>query len=357
MRSTGTGWSDRPVWPWAAWLAVALLAGCGVDPASGGEAFSRSTLFLGTVCRVDIRDRRPPEELFAVWRDAARQLRVLEAAVRFDHPDGDLARLNLRAGGPPEPVSPDLLDLLVEADRAWRASRGVFDPTVKPLLRLWGFYAQGRIEPVPADAADTRRLVGFGGVWFDPAAGRARLEKPGMGLDMGGLVKGAAVDRCVAVFRAAGLTDFQVDLGGSSRYAIGEGPDGGWGVRVVGPGEGFPPLQIRLDGVSLAVSGGRGEWETPSGQRFSALVDPRTGRPTAADRTAVVLAPSGARADAAATVICIDPEVADESFADRLELTAWAWWTADGPVQLGPDPARAAAWIRVPAAGVTPPGR
>src|SRR5690606_11385404 len=101
--------------------------------------------------------------------------------------DSELMRLCDRAGGPPVPVSQDLFDVLALAKRAWERSDGAFDPTIKPVVKLWRRARRRGELPDPEALAEARALVGAEHLILDPEARTVRLAKAGMQLDLGGI--------------------------------------------------------------------------------------------------------------------------------------------------------------------------
>src|SRR5205823_12681879 len=119
---------------------------------------------------------------------------------------------------------PELYDYLAIALRYSRESDGAFDITVGPLMKAWGFFRGGGRVPSEAELAALRARVGYRHVILDPAAHTVRFDTPGVELDLGGIAKGYAVDRAVAVLREADVPAALVSAGGSTIYGLGAPP-------------------------------------------------------------------------------------------------------------------------------------
>src|SRR5262249_5688354 len=150
-----------------------------------------------------------------------------------------LSRVNRAAGSAAIAVSAELFEVTRRACDAARRSGGVYDPTVLPLMRLYGFYG------APCDGLPSARAIdaplahmGHAHVVMDATRRTLGLARAGMGLDLGSIGKGWAVDRAVDALRDAGVTDGLVDAGGNL-YAFGVPEDGaqGWSVGVLHPVE------------------------------------------------------------------------------------------------------------------------
>jgi thiamine biosynthesis lipoprotein len=170
-------------------------------------------------------------------------------------------------------------------------TRGVFDPTALPLIRLWDW----RKAQMPADAEieSARQRVGWRKVQRRP--GSVRLSEPGMCLDLGGMGKEYAVDQVTLLARQCGLTGALVDFGADIRV-MGLPADGrpGWHLGLENPdqpGKAWCGLAVR--DAAVATSGDYHRGFTAGGRRWGHILDPRTGRPVQNGcRAAHVLAPS-----------------------------------------------------------------
>src|SRR5262249_29054341 len=153
-------------------------------------------------------------------------------------------------------VDPELFDFIVDAMRYHRDSNGTFDITVGPLMKTWGFFrGEGRV-PSEAELAAARRLVGGGHVILNAASRTVAFDESGVELDLGGIAKGYAVDRAVALLKERHVAAALVSAGGSTIYALGAPPGGdGWEVAVQDPIDGRAvafTLQLKDRAISVA---------------------------------------------------------------------------------------------------------
>ena len=202
---------------------------------------------------------------------------------------------------------------------------GAFDPTMGPLVDLWGFGPQGRPQawPSAADIARQRGICGWRQVEFDPSTRRLR-RLSACGLDLNGIAKGFAVDRALTTLRQHGLHHALVEIGGELAGA-GLKPDGTpWWVDIDGPsaGSSVPALRVALHGLAIATSGCE-RFYADAGRQLSHTIDPRNGTPIDnAMVTATVLHESCMEADAYATALMVMGFDAGIAFATRHGLAA-----------------------------------
>jgi thiamine biosynthesis lipoprotein len=234
--------------------------------------------------------------------------------------DSLLSRLNREAAYGPVRVDPELFDVLERSVRWSRESDGAFDVTVGPLMRAWGFFRdEGRV-PAPAELARARAAVGFRNVVLDRLTGSVSFARPGVELDLGGIGKGYAVDRAVALLRLRGVASALVNLGGSSVYGLGAPPGGeSWEVALQDPqGSGKVARTLTLRDRALSVSGGYARYFEQDGVTYTHIMDPRSGRPVAGVLSVAVLSASATDGDALDDVLFVQGLAAARAFVARL---------------------------------------
>jgi thiamine biosynthesis lipoprotein len=215
-------------------------------------------------------------------------------------PASQLSRLNREAALRPVAVSRELFDFLSLCLREGRDSDGAFDVTVGPLMKAWGFFrGEGRLPEATA-LAEARQRTGYQHVVLDEAALTVRFARQGMELDLGGIAKGYAVDRVVALLRERGVASALVSAGGSTLYALGAPPGtAGWNVSVADPVDGTrTATRLTLRDRALSMSGSSEKVFEKDGRRYSHVMDPRTGRPVSGVLAVAVVTDTGTRGDA-----------------------------------------------------------
>lgn len=212
-------------------------------------------------------------------------------------------------------VSSELAGLLGTAGDVWARSRGAFDPTVMPLVELWGFYDTARsYVPSQKEISEALRLVNYdlvgitGDTVFFKADSRSGTGSrfPSRGVDLGGIAKGYAVDRAVRILQEKGVHCGLVDAGGDI-FCFGKKKKG-WKIGIRNP-RGMDPQDllgiITLDSGAVATSGDYENYFESQGVRYHHLIDPKTGLPARGQVSATVTAPTAALADAWATALFV----------------------------------------------------
>lgn len=219
--------------------------------------------------------------------------------------NSELNRLSARAGGPPIRVSPHLFRVLQRAQLVARQSGGAFDVTIGPLIGLWRKARKSGTLPAPDEIARARRLVGWQKLHLDERARTARLELPGMQLDLGGIAKGYAADVAQRTFKERGILHALVEMGGD--IVVSGAPPGteGWTIRVPNAGTDRGPAELHLTHRAISTSGDTEQFAIIGGRRYSHIVDPRTGMAQTNRVQVSVIAPNGLTSDPLSTALTI----------------------------------------------------
>ncbi|MGH9373181.1 MAG: FAD:protein FMN transferase, partial [Vicinamibacterales bacterium] len=234
-------------------------------------------------------------------------VKAMEEILRLDQvlshfkSDSDLSRLVREGRGRFVRVDPRLFEVIQESLALSRRSNGKFDVTIAPLLKAWKRAQADGHRLSAADISEARRCVGYEKIQVEPPD-RIRLASDCLEIDLGGIGKGYAVDRAMAVLKSAGIRHALVNAGGSSIAAIGAPPDRtGWPVSLGARVAGRETLLLSETSISTAQ-----QRSTPfvfdSGS-FGEILDPQTGAPTTNRMAVRVVAPTATVSDALDTTL------------------------------------------------------
>ncbi len=260
---------------------------------AGAQRLERSTVAMGATFSIVLYgdDQASMNQAIDAAFDEAHRLDELLSNYK---PASEWSRLNREAAVHPVAVSPELFRLLSDCIDYSRASEGSFDLTVGPLMRAWGF--SGGTHNVPS-ADELRRaldLVGYKHIQLDPQNQTVHFDRPGVEIDPGGVGKGYAVDRMIAILRARGFRNALLAASGSSIYGLGNPPEEprGWTIDIADPWDHRNnTAQVFLKDISLSTSGAYEKSFRIAGHRYSHIMDPRSGVPAEGAVQVTVLAP------------------------------------------------------------------
>lgn len=260
----------------------------------------RSMPTMGTLANVSVFGVHPERARHAV-EAAFAEIRLVERLMTTHDPSSQLSRVNERSGSDAPRVDGRVLDVARMAVEWSRATDGRFDATTLPLVRAWGLRNPDEYVSDPDVLEEARGLVDWRGVVVE--GDRLGLARAGQGLDFGGIGKGYAVDRAVALMRDAfGIEHALVEIGGDL-YALGRPKDrAGWRIGLQDPlGKGILAVMEVAD-LAVATSGNYAHRQADASRPdWGDSMDVATGRPRAAALSTTVVAPTCADADAAST--------------------------------------------------------
>lgn len=222
--------------------------------------------------------------------------------------DSEVAKINAAAGRAPVRVTP-WTEAVVAASLEWaERTGGAFDPTIGPLLDVWGFGTGRGVAPDSARVARAREKVGWRRVRHDPAAHTVFLTETGMQFDLRAAARGFALDRVVEEMESAGATSGILDLNGDQRF-FGPGTETRrdlWPLAVSNPydpGRAFARLELPPGGLSTTSPYAR--VVEISDQRVGHILDPRTGFPARGVASVTIYAPEALLSDILSTALVV----------------------------------------------------
>lgn len=281
---------------------------------------------MGTTWQVKL-SVAPSRDLHPLHAGIQAQLDAVVAQMSTWEAGSDISRFNRAAAGTALPLPALFAEVIDCALDIARRSDGAFDPTVGPLVALWGFgaHAHARRVPDPALLATTRARCGWQRLQWQ----HGHLLQPGaLELDLSAIAKGFAVDLVSRWLRGNHIGAALVEVGGEL-HGYGRKPDGHpWRVLVeAGPEEeaalAHPPRVLALDNLAVATSGDRFHQFSHDGAHYSHTLDPRTGVPVSRAAAAVtVVARDAMHADGWATALTVMGMEEGLAFANAHALAA-----------------------------------
>ena len=191
-------------------FAIVLTAFAGCRPKEDAEPF-RISFALNTVCTVFLYNQAKAD----VYRGIFDRIHEIESRMSAFQPDSDIARINASAGIAPVRVNDDVFFVMERALRFAEISGGAFDPSVGPLVSLWGIMSDNPRVPSEEEINAVLPLVNWRNVELNLEDRSVFLTQRGMALDLGAIAKGYAADEAVAIVRGARLERALIDLGGN----------------------------------------------------------------------------------------------------------------------------------------------
>jgi thiamine biosynthesis lipoprotein len=306
-------------------ILPAILAACSPGPEQQVALLQGST--MGTGYSIQIPFPAESVTAAALHREIEVTLERINGQMSTYLEDSELSRFNADRSTDWFPVSAELAGLVGEALQVSELTGGAFDPTVGPLVNLWGFgpHEDARSVPTDREIEAAAKRVGFDKLSVREEPPALKKSVAGLYLDLSAMAKGYGVDRIAGLLDAAGIGNYLVEIGGEVRGRGHNRHGRPWRIAVERPdvrGRAVHRVLELRDG-GMATSGDYRNFFERDGTRYSHTIDPETGRPvTHALASVTVLAPDAARADALATAFMVLGPDAGMALADSLSLSA-----------------------------------
>lgn len=270
----------------------------------GENKIEDTKLLMGTI--VDIKVYQTDEKTAGeAIKKAFDEIERVERVFSNYREDSFISKINRNSGIWVE-VSEEVISLIRQAVKFSALTDGAFDITIGPVVNLYGFGAvKNRRVPSDKEISDNLFLVNYRNIEIDGGKNSVRIKKR-MSLDIGGIVKGYAVDRAVKILKEAGIKNALVNAGGN--------------IFVIGKRKRAEPFKIgiqrtreergvmavlRIFDAAIATSGDYENYFISHGERYHHIFDPRTGRSSNLCQGVTIIAKDAATADILSTGIFV----------------------------------------------------
>lgn len=278
---------------------------CTKAPAPEQHLFSGST--MGTTYSIKL--------VHSGTLDTARVKAEIQAVVdRVDalmsnwKEDSEVSQFERLPANEPFPISEETRKVLEVTLSVALKTDGALDPTVSPLIELWGFGTKSLGEfPTEQQVSELKKETGYQFLTLNN--GTLSKSKANLKLNLGAVAKGFALDAMAQYLEKQGFDRYLVEIG---RELRGKGTNLSgtpWRVAIENPdSEAITPILhvVSLENKSIATSGDYRQFFEYQGKEYSHIIDPRTGWPIEPNITlASVIAPRCAVADAWSTALMV----------------------------------------------------
>lgn len=289
-------------------ILLLLLSGC------GGKSLCYEAGFfaMDTVMEVRIYDKALGSPLAAA---ITHEIQSLETCLSVTKENSEIAKLNQ---GQSVALTPDVKELLDRTASIHERSGGLLDPTIYPIVKLWGFTTGENRVPSQEEIDKALLLTGMEKLLRD---GDTLRLTDGAQLDFGAAAKGYAAEKCAEILSENNVSGI-LTLGGNIQ-TVGEKPDGtDWHIGITDPEQPENSLATLSFKGSRAVvtSGGYQRYFEQEGIRYCHIMDPRTGAPAQSGLSSVtIVSESGLLSDGLSTAL----------YVMGLDAAAEFWRTSD----------------------------
>jgi len=278
--------------------------------------FKKAGLSMGTVFEVSayVANKYEAEEAF---NDVFKEINRLDYLMSNYKEESELSEVNKNAASEPTTCDNELAYVIEQSLHYSDITDGAFDITIGPLMKKWGFFKeQGKI-PGKEERKSVLESVSYKNIIIGEAVKKSLFRDPsivktisfrhsGTQIDLGGIGKGYAVDMATRVLKGNGINSALINFAGNI-YAYGTPPEkDSWVIGLQHPrkSEGLlGSFEIRDKAVS--TSGDYEKFFTIDGERYSHIIDPRTGNPVKGIVSVTIVTDNATSADALSTGVFV----------------------------------------------------
>lgn len=233
---------------------------------------------LGTIIQLKVYGnmaQRAIEEAIEKLNDIDDKMSVFKA-------ESEISNINKKAGNYYQEVSKDTYFVLKLAMEYSKLSEGAFDPTIRPVVGIWGVGTDNPMIPNKEEINDKLELVNYKDIILNEEKSSIKLKYENQGIDLGGIAKGFAADAVKNIFLKNEIKNAIIDLGGNI-FALGNKPGGMlWNIGIQDPlsARGEYVGVISVSNKSVVTSGNYERYYIKDGEKIHHIIDPRTGYPS-----------------------------------------------------------------------------
>ncbi|HEX4388226.1 MAG TPA: FAD:protein FMN transferase [Steroidobacteraceae bacterium] len=276
------------------WLSMACLLAALLPPAALAAWQDRTEAIMGTRIYVQVWSEDPANGNEAMDAVMAEMHRIDDLMSHYK-PQSQLSQINQRGNTEAVQVDKELFDLIKLSTHYSQITEGAFDITYASVGYMYDY--PNHIHPNESQIQSALPSVNWRNLLLDEAHHTVRFEHPGMKIDLGGIGKGYAVDRCIEILKARGFQHALVTAGGDSRF-LGDHMGRPWLAAIRNPDN--PQLvvtRIPLSDSAVSTSGDYERYFDENGVRYHHIIDPHTGHSASQVRSATIIAPTATQTD------------------------------------------------------------
>lgn len=235
---------------------------------------------------------------------AEKEVNKLDSILSTGKSTSEISKLNKNKK---QVVSADTMSLIKESVIISKETTGAFNPTIYPLMELWGFTTKNYYVPKDNEIKPLLNHMDIDNIKIDERKNEVSFKDSNMKIDLGAIAKGYTSSKIIDIFKGNNIKSGMVTLGGNVQV-LGKKPDGSlWKVGIQNPiGEDEYLGVLQTSDKAVITSGGYERNFTKNGKTYHHILDPSNGYPANNGLTSVtIISSDGTLADALSTSLFV----------------------------------------------------
>jgi len=268
---------------------------------SQAQWFKHEFTVMGTAARVEL-ELASAAEADALMARVEAEMRRIDRTMSPYIETSELSQVNNNAGRWVE-VSTELYQLIHRSLAFSKLTGGAFDISFASVGFAYDYRL--RIKPTDELRQQLQKKVNYRNVILSSDGHRVKLSEPGMKIDLGGIAKGHAVDKCIEILRSAGVKNGLVNAGGDTRI-IGRHQQRPWYIGIRHPRDEQKLIaNLPLENLAISTSGDYERFFEQDGKRYHHIINPKSGDSARLVQSVTILANDSTTADALSTSVFV----------------------------------------------------
>lgn len=203
----------------------------------------------------------------------------------------------------PLPISAELAAIIQKANHYSDLSSGAFDLTFASIGRYYDY--RNKLSPSEQEREALLPAINYRLIHLDSKHNTLWFEHPKLYIDLGGIAKGYAVDKAIAIVQSFGVKHASITAGGDSRV-IGDKFGRPWLIGIKNPRADAVAITLPLEDVAVSTSGDYERYFIDDkGERVHHIINPRTGKSTNGINSVTIIGPHGFDTDPLSTTVFV----------------------------------------------------
>lgn len=267
-------------------LITVFLFGCSNNEnIKSNLPISKTDFYLGTVINIKIYDKEDE----AILEKAFERIKDIESKMSKDIEDSEVSKINENAGLNFVEISEDTYNVIEKSIYYSEISKGYFDITIGPLVKLWNIGNENARVPSQDEINSNLNKIDYKNILLSKANNSVMLKNNDMVIDLGGIAKGYIADEIVELLKDNDVNSAIIDLGGNI-FALGnKDSNKKWTIAIQNPfsirGEYIGIIEV--ENSSIVTSGVYERFLEFEGKKYHHILNPYTGLPVENDLAGV----------------------------------------------------------------------